>query len=270
MERVSCNLCGKDDGRSWGVKDGVSIVQCQGCGLIYANPRLDLAELQAYYDAAYFDDRSEHADPLRYKMYRIEIARMQRIIPMSGKFLDVGCANGIFLSLLPDTLEKHGLEFSPQAAALGRAKYHVDIQVGELGTADLPPSAFDVLHMRAVVEHLQNPKRDFRAAHRVLRPGGWFVVSTTPNIAGPAGRWFRDRFRLVFPREHIHYFCPRTLSRLLNETGFEAARWDFPYWGTPYAHPLRDAAAFVLNYLAGRESPPFWRSVMTVFARKTA
>jgi hypothetical protein len=201
MEYVVCNLCGQDETRPWGNKDGLRIVQCKHCGLIYTNPRLDDQALAAYYNVAYFDDRSAEADPRRYKMYQIEVEDMARTIEMKGKFLDVGCANGIFLTVLPNSLEKHGIEFSPQAAELGRKTFGLNIEVGSLNGAPYPEEYFDIVHT-------------------------------------------------------------------LRKTGFEPVRWIYPYWNTPYAQVVKDHFDFVVNYLTGKESPAFWRSVMTVYARK--
>jgi len=44
-------------------------------------------------------------------MYRIEIEEIKKLIGTSGAFLDVGCAVGKFLKLLPDTFEKWAPNF---------------------------------------------------------------------------------------------------------------------------------------------------------------
>lgn len=268
MEYVACNLCDRDETRPWGFKDGLTIVVCKNCGLMYTNPRLDAQELDAYYSLSYFDDRTQEADPKRYHMYQLEVADMKRSIDMKGKFLDVGCANGIFLTVLPDSFEKYGIEFSQEAAEMGRKKYGLDIHVGNLSGAPYEDGSFDVVHMRAVIEHMQDPRRQLAAANRILRPGGWLIVSTTPNLDGPIGFLYRERARLVYPKEHIYYFTRGTLSQMLKITGFTPARWVYPYWKTPYARVFQDLVDFIVNYFTGKDSPPFWRSVMTVYAHK--
>lgn len=272
MESVQCNLCERDDTSLWVEKNGWRIVRCRGCGLIYTNPRPDDAELKAYYAAEYFSDRSPEADPVRYQMYMIELEDIARTVPSTGRFLDVGCANGIFLSLLPSSYEKHGLEFSAAAVAEGKKTYGLDLRSGMLSAAAtvFPGQSFDIVHSRAVLEHMQNPKQDFLAANRILENNGWFIVSTTPNIESPCGMLYKDRFRLVMPQEHIYYFSPATLTKLLEMTGFTPVRWFFPYAETPYANLHADATTFVENLKNGGGSPPYWGSVMTVYARKTA
>ncbi len=271
MESVQCNLCDRDDTSLWAEKDGLRIVQCRDCGLVYTNPRPDDDELKRYYAAEYFSDRSPEADPKRYQMYMIELDDIARTVPSTGRFLDVGCANGIFLNLLPSSYDKHGLEYSAAAVDEGKQKYGLDLRAGTLSSAPslFRGELFDIVHSRAVLEHMQDPKQDFLAANRILQHNGWLIVSTTPNIESPCGMLYRDRFRLVMPREHIYYFSPRTLTKLLEMTGFTPVRWFFPYPETPYADVHADATAFVENYKNGKDSPPYWGSVMTVYGRKT-
>ena len=268
MEYVGCNLCEQDETRPWGFKDGLNIVACKKCGLVYTNPRLDQQELEAYYNPSYFDDRTQDADPQRYRMYQLEVEDMSRTIKMKGRFLDVGCANGIFLTVLPNTFEKYGIEFSEEAVEMGRQKFGLNIQIGKLSEVSYQDRYFDTIHMRAVIEHMESPRKQLEAANRLLKPDGWLIVSTTPNIGGPIGSLYRERARLVYPKEHIYYFTRGTLSQMLKKTGFTPIRWVYPYWRTPYARVAKDLADFVLNYLTGRDSPPFWHSVMTVYAKK--
>jgi 2-polyprenyl-3-methyl-5-hydroxy-6-metoxy-1,4-benzoquinol methylase len=62
----------------------------------------------------------------------------------------------------------------------------------------LEPDSFDVVWLQAVVEHLLPDERQsyLRQFWRALRPGGWLVVTETPNRVWPyethtsGGRWF--------------------------------------------------------------------------------
>jgi SAM-dependent methyltransferase len=107
---------------------------------------------------------------------------------------------------------------------------------------------YDCVIMIALIEHLIDPIQAMRAAHRVLRPGG-FVYLDTPNLA----KWSR-RLKLLagyFPSTaasdeglttyqggpvdlydegHLHYFTNRSLGRLLTRyAGFERVE-HVGYW----------------------------------------
>jgi SAM-dependent methyltransferase len=73
----------------------------------------------------------------------------------------------------------------------------VDLRSEDL-VPGLEPASFDVVWLQAVVEHLLPDERHvyLRQFWRALRPGGWLVVTETPNRVWPyethtsGGRWF--------------------------------------------------------------------------------
>lgn len=268
-EYVNCDLCGFDNTELWGQKHNLNIVKCKECGLVYTNPRFTTSELEKYYSSEYFSINNYAYDPLRMRMYRIEIeTQIIKTIGTKGRFLDVGCAFGVFLSLLPGSFEKYGIEFSKVAAEYGRKQFGLRINVGSLGQCEYPDNFFDIIHLRGVIEHLQYPTDDLKRAYKFLKPGGYLIISTTPNIDSPAAKFYREMFKLVFPREHIYYFSPKTLSILFDKTGFVIQKVFYPYINTPYGNLFKDINNFIFNKIRNRESPPFFRSAMTFYARK--
>ena len=268
-EYVPCNICNTDETVVWAKKDGRTIVQCKNCGLVYTNPRPVSEELQRFYSNDYFTGGNYDGDILRKKMYDIEInTQLSKIAGSTGNFLDVGCAYGAFLNSLPGTFHKYGIEFSEDAAQYGLKKSNLRIETGQIRHSKYRDNFFDIIHFRGVIEHLQNPMEDIMASSRLLKPDGYLIISTTPNIASPVARRFRERFRLVMPGEHIYYFSPKTLALLLNKAGFKVKKTFYPYLNTPYANLWSDLASFFINRREGKDSPPFFRSVMTVYAKK--
>ena len=85
----------------------------------------------------------------------------------TGSHLDIGCGDCLFLLR------------SPCERRVGLDTRYDDHVVDRL---DFPDSSFDNVTMLAVIEHMENPVAIVREVHRVLRPGGRFVV-TTPRRA---------------------------------------------------------------------------------------
>lgn len=269
MEKVRCNLCDADETTPWGTKDNIQIVKCRRCGLVYCNPRPDNDELQQYYSEAYFSDGHYEGDTERQRMYEIEIEEIIRNIAPSGKFLDVGCAVGKFLATLPDLFEKMGVEFSEDASRIGREKYGLNILTGQIRNTVLPEKYFDIVQMRGVLEHSQDPTDDLEKIRKVLKDDGLLRISQLPNIDSICGKLFKTRFNQVKPREHLYYFSPATIRATLKKRGFKVVKIMYPYIGTPYALPLRDLINVATYMFSSKESPAFFRNMMIVYARKS-
>jgi SAM-dependent methyltransferase len=98
--------------------------------------------------------------------------------------------------------------------------------------------AFDAVVFIEVLEHLTHPWKALAEIRRVLRPGGWLIL-TTPNVTNIRQRLhflLRGRFYgfghpiIRSPLEHIHPFSLSELAMMMNENGFEHSfRFDRPF-----------------------------------------
>ena len=147
------------------------------------------------------------------------------------RLLDLGCWTGAFLARV-QRAERYrqlvGVDFVAEGVDTARSR-GFDARVVDLNTDPLPfPDAhFDgVVHL-AVLEHVFDPFAVIREVHRVLRPGGEFVVAV-PNVAS-----LTNRLRILFGRipvtssdpgwdgGHLHYFSKHALDHFLANEGFE-------------------------------------------------
>ncbi len=270
MEHVVCDFCGRNDYKQWASKYEINVVRCNNCGLLYSNPRLTREELSAFYKGEYFKEGGNYTeDEMRMRQYKVDMNDFAKVCEPGGKILDVGCALGLFLARLPDTWEKYGIDVSKEALELGRRQYDLDLSHGELPcTNHFKPEFFDVVYMRATLEHVQSPKAYVKKIHEILKPGGILVISNLPNLSSLAARLYRSDFRLLLPRQHLYHFTHATIRKYLDLFSFDVIRIYYPYLETPYANVAKDIVALFLNRIIRRESPPFFRSVMTVYARK--
>jgi 2-polyprenyl-3-methyl-5-hydroxy-6-metoxy-1,4-benzoquinol methylase len=157
--------------------------------------------------------------------YRERVTACHRLVSAAGprKLLDIGCADGLFLSLFPSTVEKHGLDIVRRDFPAGDFEFHEHDLSRGLPFAD---GSFDVIHCGEVIEHLLDSEALLRECRRCLAPGGTLVVST-PNLHYWRNfvEWLLgNQFYFIDYKEgqegHVRYFCPRTLRETAAGAGF--------------------------------------------------
>jgi 2-polyprenyl-3-methyl-5-hydroxy-6-metoxy-1,4-benzoquinol methylase len=196
----------------------MSVVQCQGCGLVYVNPRLDAEARHRHYNSGessrieYYLD-VEAADR---RSFGEVLDRAERMVPGKGELLDIGPNVGTCLALARERgWRVRGIEINAEAARHCREARGLDVITGTLQPETYPEGRFDVVLMGDVIEHVASPTYLMLTVARMLRPGGVALVST-PDIAGWVARLLQ-----VKPVEHLHYFDPSTMGRLVRQAGLE-------------------------------------------------
>lgn len=220
LEHVPCDLCGADAYRvlyrkpdNWLRLDlfQFPVVECTGCGLVYVNPRPNMAQMDAFYPKDYHHGRDTDAFTARYR-------RQKALLPsLAGKrILDIGCARGDFLSFLLDEedFDAHGVDaFSP-----GVSDPRISFAHRALTEVGYPAEAFDVVMAWAVFEHLHYPSAYFAESARVLSPGGRLVILVT-NAHSLYGR---AAFLEDVPR-HTYHYTESTLAQYGMKCGLRLA-----------------------------------------------
>ena len=162
------------------------------------------------------------------------------------RILDAGCGRGeTVLACARAGAEVAGIDYSQAAVELtkemlAQIQPDADIQVGSVTALPWPDSSFDRVQFSDVIEHLDPEQtvpalREFR---RVLKPGGYLLVHTAPNLLFMNYGWplARPLVRLAGHREiadrvdhwfeiakgyHVNEQSIYTLRRALREAGFE-------------------------------------------------
>ncbi len=258
FERVDCNLCGADATRPFMRRQGADVVACSVCGLVYVNPRPDATRLAAHYNGDessrvqyYLDVEAADRRSFAWLLDRVESARPER-----GALLDVGPNVGTLLALAVERgWRARGVELNAEAARVCRERRGLDVLSGVLEPGRFEPGSFDVVVLADVIEHLGDPLGTVRLVRDVLRPGGLLVIST-PDIAGWAARALQ-----VKPDEHLYYFTPETMRRMLERAGLELrACQPFDRWHNLTAMTHSTTCAGLLRRLA-----PIFRVARAVF-----
>jgi SAM-dependent methyltransferase len=211
------------------------VEQCRNCGHVYRNPR----ERRESLEAAYRDD-TPRPDVLRAlfetqrRAYAAQIRRVVEVAGTSGRGIEVGSYVGGFLAAARDhgwafeglDVNRRAVEFT---VSNGLSAVHSEIE------RLVPRQPYDAVTIWNTFEQLYDSRAAVRAARRLLRRGGLFVVRV-PNgnfyarwrrrlsspLAPVAERVLAHNNFLGFPYRQA--FTERSLGELLRESDFDVVR----------------------------------------------
>ena len=204
------------------------LTRCDECGHVWADVEIDDRRLREIYDRNYFfgEEYTNYLDDLPMAR-RNFAARLRELEPFLGpahqRLFEIGCAYGIFLDLSRTRFrEVSGIDISEDAVTYARERLGLDVRCGDLLDAGLGASRYDVVCLWDTIEHLRQPDRylEHIAGHM---PSGGLLALTTGDIGSLNARMKRERWRLIHPPTHLHYFSRGSLQRLLSRFGFDVA-----------------------------------------------
>ncbi len=223
MQHVHCNICGIDDTCLVTVQNNYNVVKCRKCGLVYVNPRPELAALTELYDNYHQrDGKDEHVwGRLMEKNFNDVALHLNRVFPEKGKVLDIGCGYGHFIEIMMSlgwaTL---GIDLSPKTLAYARKK-GLNVAKASIDNATFPDGSFNAITAFYVLEHLANPLSTLKKVLKMLKPGGVIVIRVpcTTSIVRILSV-FKVKNNLYDIPYHLYDFSPKTISLLLKKAGF--------------------------------------------------
>jgi len=228
LRPVPC-ACGNGRFKPFLCCEGFSYVRCAVCGLVQINPQPVAADVERRYRQSFgneylaYELKNEGAflDLQKLALADAGFDRIERELMAHNdapNVLDVGCATGAILAFLRDRgWRTTGVEISP-AAEYARNDRKIDVRRQNFEDCQFPTESFDLLLASHLAEHLNDPQAFFREAWRVLRGGGYLLL-TTPNIGGFQARLLGSRWRsAIF--DHLYLFSKRTVKAMLQAQGF--------------------------------------------------
>ncbi|KKL53303.1 hypothetical protein LCGC14_2276800 [marine sediment metagenome] len=222
---IHCPLCGKlaHGVKLWVKNDVGDILRCMKCGLGFFDP-LKLHEL-ADLNPTLYNSKSyykllirTHSDLI--SRYRTQVKEIYKMVGKKGKLLDVGCSIGMFLNIASSYgFETYGFDINK--INLNKAKQFFGIKPlpdNYLNDNDFV-NFFDIVTMWDVLEHLPNPVEYLSHLIMVLKPGGLLVVQC-PNMESYEFSKFGKNWNWLTPGDHLQFFTPKTLTKVLSAGGF--------------------------------------------------
>jgi ArsR family transcriptional regulator len=107
-------------------------------------------------------------------------SRIVELMPRVATAADLGCGSGETLSRMAKKAERLiGVDSSPRMLEAARRLVgeHASLRLGDLMHLPLAEAETDFAAMSLVLHHLADPARALRETHRVLKPGGTFIIA---------------------------------------------------------------------------------------------
>jgi hypothetical protein len=280
-ELHACVVCGGALEPAF-VKEGFELVSCTTCGLLMRRTLPGHDELEEIYAPEYFALDADHpvdgyadyiGDAERHReTARRRLALLNRFIPALGKLLDIGAAAGFFVDEARRAgWDAEGVDVAAHIVTWGRRELGAPLRVGGIADVD---DTYAAVTMWDYIEHSLDPVGDLARAHELLAPAGVVALSTGDRDS-LAARVSGKRWHLLTPRHHNFFFSARTLTRLLERTGFAVAWRGHPGARYSLAHlaykalPVALAGRVAASRIARSSLPVNLFDIVTVIARKT-
>jgi 2-polyprenyl-3-methyl-5-hydroxy-6-metoxy-1,4-benzoquinol methylase len=236
--RIACPGCGREESVYLFEKMGQTYDRCTACETVFINPRPTPELLQEYYtNSTYYTYWSSVIFPRseavrREKIFKPRAERLVSIIDHYGlqvkRFLEVGAGFGTFC----EEIGKLGrfdsilaIEPTPGLADSCR-KRGIEVIQKPIEFVDLKNHQVDVVASFEVIEHLFSPAGFIRQCERLL-PSAGLLILTCPNIKGFDILMLQEVSDSVDP-EHLNYFHPESLSKLVERHGFRVLESQTP------------------------------------------
>lgn len=225
-----CILCGKRKYQKIHTINSYSINRCTNCSLISTQPIPSQKKLDAYYRNFSFDDGFSFEKNLRIDAKR-SLESLRRLGFRKGELLDIGCGAGFFM----DEARKKGwnttgIDTAKIPVNFARKKLKLNAIQKDFNLY-ITKQKFDIVSLQQVIEHLSNPNELLVKMKTLLTDNGAVCIST-PNINSWLYKTLKERFNYFIPPEHLVYYSPETLKKILEKNGFEVINV------TTYGYPM--------------------------------
>jgi len=200
--------------------------KCHVCGIVFSVP-LSKEAMQAcfaWYEDIYHKEAQVEARTPCNPINQIRYAEWLRLLEpyrKTGKLFETGFGRGEFLM----TASKFGWLCSGNEASFNACesvrRFGATVYCTDIGSVDIVGDQ-DIVVSMGVIEHVPDPHVQFQNYYRLLRSGG-AVFITTPNYNSLARLLLGPQCRIL-DVEHLFYFTPKTISRLLRMSGFRIVK----------------------------------------------
>jgi len=191
------------------------------------------------------------AEPTNRLRVRAVTDVLRHIDSPARRVIDVASGGGAYVNSARAAISGHPRFFAAdrQFACVGGYRINHPWTAGALADVTaLPfmPDSFDVAMCLDIIEHLDDDVSFLRGVGRLIRPGGWIVVSThnsrsLTHVLGRATSALQGKRWLGWDPTHVRFYNEPSLRAKLTAAGFEPVASNGTYY-LPFHLPARLAS----------------------------
>ncbi|HIH14719.1 MAG: type 12 methyltransferase [archaeon GW2011_AR17] len=238
---MKCNLCGSLETKKYVVFKEYTLMKCSSCGLLFTDQ--NSIQVKNMYSKDYFDGvhgnffvdckkgyESRIKGSGKLQNFQHILQKIKEIKPQ-GKFMDIGCATGVFLDMAQkEGYDVTGVDVSAFACQYTSENFGIKTLQGKLEDLHVEDKSFDIITMWDVIEHVPDPHAFLKEVNRVLKDDGIIFVLTI-NDSSLMG-WLAEGIyvssfktiptftRMIHPIHHNYHFKEKHVQKYLDTNGF--------------------------------------------------
>ena len=202
-----------------------NLLYCPKCKMFYTSPYPDAQTLPELY----VNRNSRNCDPNNSLVFKIlkhffakkYIKNTLKKCALRNNIVDFGCGDGNFSIAISNVAANSlvtAVDFMKDAPEGLKNKDKIKyITVDNFFNSD---NKYDIILLRHVLEHTENPKTFLSELYKHLNKSGSLVVEV-PNIDNGLKLWFDKYLPSYAPPYHLVHFTKENITNLMNELGLE-------------------------------------------------
>ncbi len=263
FEAIACYFCGEKSHRPFliaqddltGKPGNFSFVTCNACGLVYQNPRIDVANIKAYYDEEYIAHRKKQDWGMLTWFYNHAMGKHDREkdklvskyvkLGAGSKVLDVGCGAATFLLRLKERygVSATGVDFKDLSHLPGFDR--INFYCGLFYEQDFGDLRFDLISMWHFLEHDYDPMQTLAFGRDYLSDQGRMIIEV-PRLDCVSFMMDGIRWAGLHSPQHTVLYDRKMLFQCVEKAGLEVVDY-LPYGAFPAYFYLFAGVAFKLR-----------------------
>lgn len=235
--KINCPACGSSELKESIKKNNFSYYSCLKCDTLFVNPRPPIEMINAFYSnspsTTYWvrEFFMPVAEVRREKIFKPRAEYIANILDKKDNLIigDIGSGFGLFLEELKKIKKNNtyiAIEPSIEMADICSSK-GLKIINKLLEEVDAEDFNFDLMTAFELFEHLYNPEEFLKKVYQLLKPEGYFVLTTLSGL-GFDIQLLWERSKSVTPPHHLNFFNPWSIKILLEKIGFKIVEISTP------------------------------------------